>query len=173
MVVINQVTDLFTDSYSSATLMGAANKKVIPSLGLAWSNCVNTRILLTKTRAKQRVLQHAPQQPQQPQQKGKGKAAAKPKPKPSPRKRKTAKGVKEEEAEEEEEKEAKKEEGGGEDEKAGGGPASKRRKVSSGGGGEVTELEVGVRQLQIVFAPHLPLGTCKFVIDGDGVRGVE
>eukprot|EP01118_Nematostelium_gracile_P002733 TRINITY_DN1300_c0_g1_i1.p1 TRINITY_DN1300_c0_g1~~TRINITY_DN1300_c0_g1_i1.p1 ORF type:complete len:376 (-),score=86.06 TRINITY_DN1300_c0_g1_i1:89-1216(-) len=45
IVVVNHVTDLFDDSPFSTS-------KKIPTLGLFWSNCVNTRILVVKTNRK-------------------------------------------------------------------------------------------------------------------------
>jgi hypothetical protein len=51
VIVVNQVSDYFYehmgDSFSLNSLSN--EKKVIPALGLSWSNCVNMRILLKKT----------------------------------------------------------------------------------------------------------------------------
>jgi hypothetical protein len=51
VIVVNQVSDYFYehmgDSFSLNSLSN--EKKVIPALGLSWSNCVNMRILFKKT----------------------------------------------------------------------------------------------------------------------------
>jgi len=44
MLVINQVSDVVDDSH--VVNFGARH---IPALGLTWSNCVNTRIMITRT----------------------------------------------------------------------------------------------------------------------------
>ena len=33
-------------------------------------------------------------------------------------------------------------------------------------------MQVGVRQMEVVFAPHLPNMICEYVIDADGVKGL-
>eukprot|EP01119_Soliformovum_irregulare_P014634 TRINITY_DN4010_c0_g1_i4.p1 TRINITY_DN4010_c0_g1~~TRINITY_DN4010_c0_g1_i4.p1 ORF type:complete len:326 (-),score=55.44 TRINITY_DN4010_c0_g1_i4:1208-2185(-) len=48
VVVINQVADFFNNvSVAGSTMSGG---RVIPALGLTWSNCVNTRVLLSKVK---------------------------------------------------------------------------------------------------------------------------
>mgnify|MGYP002386112797 CR=1 FL=1 len=51
VLVVNQVSDYFYehmgDSFSINSLSN--EKKIIPALGLSWSNCVNMRVLLKKT----------------------------------------------------------------------------------------------------------------------------
>jgi len=32
--------------------------------------------------------------------------------------------------------------------------------------------EANVRNLRVLFAPHLPNATCRFIVDGDGVKGL-
>ncbi len=51
VIVVNQVSDYFYEHMGeSFSLNSLSNeKKVIPALGLSWSNCVNMRILLKKT----------------------------------------------------------------------------------------------------------------------------
>lgn len=51
VVVVNQVTDKFESSNSSKVEFGFTNpsNKLTPALGLAWSKCINTRILIRRT----------------------------------------------------------------------------------------------------------------------------
>jgi hypothetical protein len=32
---------------------------------------------------------------------------------------------------------------------------------------------VGLREMKLVFSPYAPNSKCSFIIEGDGVRGVE
>jgi DNA-repair protein XRCC3 len=50
VVVINQVSDYIDESRLLSDLT-SSKKRVVPALGLAWSNCINSRLLLSKTRA--------------------------------------------------------------------------------------------------------------------------
>ncbi len=55
IVIVNQVSDLFSrDSNNNNFHFGQASvtAKKIPALGLAWSNCINTRVLLERTSKK-------------------------------------------------------------------------------------------------------------------------
>jgi len=52
IVVVNQVSDLFHDIPILGTFSISGGSKVIPTLGLTWSNCVNTRIMIGKTNKK-------------------------------------------------------------------------------------------------------------------------
>lgn len=50
----------------------------------------------------------------------------------------------------------------------------KRKKTESENPNEETKgEEVAVRQLNIVFAPHLPSSNCKYFIDRSGMRGIQ
>jgi DNA-repair protein XRCC3 len=50
ILVINQVSDVFHDGRSlPLQSWSTSGRKVIPALGLSWSNCVNTRIVLART----------------------------------------------------------------------------------------------------------------------------
>lgn len=145
VVVINQVTDYVDDSRLITSDLISTKKRVVPALGLAWSNCINTRLLLTKTRSVYRGVVSAS----------------------------TVSNVSDEgivfltlcqadadvslpatkieaEAEEEERK-------------------PKKRRVSTSS----KEVSVGVRKMKVVFSPYLPNNSCSFIIEGDGVRGVE
>jgi replicative DNA helicase len=51
VVVINQVSDYIDDSRLVLSDFASHKKRVVPALGLAWSNCVNSRLLLSKTRS--------------------------------------------------------------------------------------------------------------------------
>jgi hypothetical protein len=42
----------------------------------------------------------------------------------------------------------------------------KKRRVSN-------EVTVGIREMKVVFSPYIPNNSCSFIIEGDGVRGVE
>lgn len=35
------------------------------------------------------------------------------------------------------------------------------------------EVTVGIRDMKVVFSPYIPNNSCSFIIEGDGVRGVE
>ena len=48
VVVINQVSDLFHDTPIMGTNLVPSSRKVVPTLGLTWSNCVNTRVQLSR-----------------------------------------------------------------------------------------------------------------------------
>jgi DNA-repair protein XRCC3 len=48
VVVVNQVSDFFHDTPVMGTGIVSTTRKVIPALGLTWSNCVNSRILISK-----------------------------------------------------------------------------------------------------------------------------
>lgn len=53
--VTNQVTDLFTDNSPpshyllSQSVPSQAGRRVVPALGLAWANCVDTRLAMSRT----------------------------------------------------------------------------------------------------------------------------
>lgn len=51
VVVINQVSDYVDDSRLVLSDFASHKKRVVPALGLAWSNCINSRLLLSKTRS--------------------------------------------------------------------------------------------------------------------------
>jgi DNA-repair protein XRCC3 len=83
-----------SDVVESST--GVTSRRVIPALGLAWSNLLTTRLMLSKTH---RTIT-----------------------------------------------------------------------LSQAGGGD--GVQVGVRQMEVLFAPHLPNRICEYVIDADGVKGL-
>jgi len=121
VVVVNQVSDRIDDSRTNMTDIVQHKKRVVPALGLVWSNCINTRILLSKTdflyrgRVSSSTFSNASVAP----------------------------------AEE---------------------PNLKKRRVGRGGD---KELAVGIREMKVVFSPYLPNNSCSFIIEGDGVRGVD
>jgi DNA-repair protein XRCC3 len=48
-VVVNQVNDVFSNSNSSTTAFASSSsRQVAPAMGLSWSHCVNTRIMLSR-----------------------------------------------------------------------------------------------------------------------------
>ena len=48
-VVVNQVNDVFSNSSSSRSAFAAStSRQVAPAMGLSWSHCVNTRIMLSR-----------------------------------------------------------------------------------------------------------------------------
>ena len=49
VLIVNQVTDKFDNNTNLSTVHGNSSSKYVPSLGLAWSKCINTRIILTRT----------------------------------------------------------------------------------------------------------------------------
>jgi len=109
IITINQVTDYFFDNFNS-TNYSSQSKFVIPALGLAWSNCVNTRIILSRTT---RTYDKT--------------------------------DTKEDNDQE---------------------PPNKRQRTSK-------NEQLVVRTMSLVWSPHLPNDSCYFIIDSDGIQGVE
>jgi len=107
ILVTNQVKDYFFDSMYDKS--GALqNKFVIPALGLAWANCINTRIALARTTRTYTNDKHDDTQE----------------------------------------------------------PPNKRQRFTK------NESSV-VRTMSIIWSPHLPNDTCFFIIDSDGLQGIE
>jgi hypothetical protein len=50
VVVVNQVSDLFINTPVMGANVVPSQRETIPALGLTWSNCVNTRLMLSRTR---------------------------------------------------------------------------------------------------------------------------
>ncbi|XP_071511762.1 DNA repair protein XRCC3-like [Diadema antillarum] len=47
------------------------------------------------------------------------------------------------------------------------------KKSDRGDGAHSAEADIPVRQMEILFAPHLPKDVCHYVVDGDGVKGLQ
>jgi DNA-repair protein XRCC3 len=103
-----KVSDVFQDNKGNNFAMDSLNK-VVPALGLSWSNCVNTRIMLSRT---EKMVPIAISE------------------------------------------------------------FSRKRKLDEDTR-KLIPKEVIVRKLQVLFAPHLPNITCDFIVDPDGVIGIE
>ncbi|KAH3733019.1 DNA repair protein XRCC3 [Pelomyxa schiedti] len=57
VIIVNQVTDWFHDNPMNQQIWGLHNlKNHVPTLGLMWSHCVNTRLMLSRTNGKSRRL---------------------------------------------------------------------------------------------------------------------
>ncbi len=167
VLILNQVTDvieksdysgapaLYCDAFSDRSGLGIAVKssgrRVAPALGLAWANCIETRIFLTRTRnnspAPNSILSGASVYDDGDRVVKSENGAARVK----------TERVKKEDQQEEEE---------GED------SDEKEQKKNSLTRPRVTGAEI-LRQFLLLFSPSNPRASARFVLDGEGIHGLS